>query len=168
MMKRYFVSGALALAVLSAGVANADQSIIKPPAQNIAIDKTLPAPAMKPLKISVIDKAIIAFVVRMHVGSLSQQKPDQFSKTFTQKTQDHFKSADQMLAFFSRRYFPVRHGKSFQLDTLSLSGDVPVQHGYLIDTKGLRWRVSYGLKDMGNKKWRIVSTVITLAPGTPT
>ncbi|MCV6576922.1 MAG: DUF4864 domain-containing protein [Cohaesibacter sp.] len=168
-MKRYIVSLSLVMTVMTAAPAFAEKPLTQPSVQKANIDRSeLPAPIAKPLEISVIDKAIIAFVVRMHVASLSRQQATKFSRTFTQKTQDHFKSADQMLAFFSRRYFPVRHGKSLQLDSLSLRGEVPVQHAYLVDRSGLRWRLSYGLKDMGNKKWRIVSTVIKPAPGTPT
>lgn len=169
-MKRYIVSLGLALAAMTAVPSFADQPFVTSPVQPANIDRSAqaPPPVEQALEITAIDKAIIAFVVRMHVASLSQQKSFEFSRTFTQKTQDHFKSADQMLAFFSRRYFPVRHGKSFHLDSLSLRGEIPVQHAYLVDRSGMRWRLSYGLKDMGDKKWRIVSTVIKPAPGTPT
>lgn len=169
-MKRYIVSFSLALAVMTAVPSFADQPFVTSPVQPANIDRSAPTPppVKQPLEITAIDRAIIAFVVRMHVASLSQQKSFEFSRTFTQKTQDHFKSADQMLAFFSRRYFPVRYGKSFHLDSLSLRGEIPVQHAYLVDRGGVRWRLSYGLKDMGNRKWRIISTVIKPAPGTPT
>ncbi|WP_319531888.1 DUF4864 domain-containing protein [uncultured Cohaesibacter sp.] len=120
------------------------------------------------LQVTDVDRKTIQFVVKLHIASLNQQRADLFSQTFTKKTQEAFESPDHMLAFFSIRYIPVVHAKAFNFDGLSLDGSVPIQHGYLTDSKGNRWRLSYGLQHIGNGDWRIISTIIEHAPGDPT
>ncbi|WP_157747779.1 DUF4864 domain-containing protein [Cohaesibacter sp. ES.047] len=120
------------------------------------------------LQVANVDRKTIKFVVKLHIASLNQQRADLFSQTFTKKTQEAFESPGHMLAFFSIRYIPVVHAKSFDFDGLDLEGKVPVQHGYLTDSKGNRWRLSYGLQHIGNGDWRIISTIIEHAPGNPT
>lgn len=156
----------LSLAFTSAGIANADTAINAPVYPAMAEQKV--SLGSERIEITNSDRETIRFVVQMHIASLSQQRPDLFSKTFTKKTQEAFESSAHMLAFFSIRYVPVRFGKAFEFDSLSLRGKVPVQHGYLVDKTGRQWRVSYGMRHMGNGDWRIISTIIKPAPGDPT
>lgn len=162
-MTRKLFGFALALLMTSSMTALAETASTAQP-----VAKATAASIAKQLDISQEDRDAIRFVVQTHVASLSQQRPDLFSKTFTKKTQEAFESSSHMLAFFSLRYLPVRFGKSFHFDNLSLSGKVPIQSGYLIDKTGMRWRLSYGLQHMGNGDWRIISTIIEPAPGDPT
>ena len=121
----------------------------------------------KLLVLTKVDRAAIHFVIKMHIASLNQQRADLFHKTFTQKTQAAFESPDEMLIFFSMRYLPVVFAKDFRFSDISLDGAVPIQHGYLTDKRGKRWRLSYGLQNLGNSDWRIISSAIVYAPGDP-
>lgn len=166
-MKRVKWGAALAILALTAtGIANADTAI-KVPVQPAMAEQKVSLGSER-IEITSRDRETIRFVVQTHIASLSQQRPDLFSKTFTKKTQEAFESSAHMLAFFSIRYVPVRFGKEFQFDSLSLRGKVPVQHGYLVDKTGRQWRLSYGMQHMGNGDWRIISTIIKPAPGDPT
>ncbi len=121
----------------------------------------------KLLVLTKVDRAAIQFVIKMHIASLNQQRADLFHKTFTQKTQAAFESPDEMLIFFSMRYLPVVFAEDFRFTDISLDGAVPIQHGYLTDKRGKRWRLSYGLQNLGNSDWRIISSAIVYAPGDP-
>lgn len=165
-MKRALKGVGLALLTMVATPSIAETSTINPDVRKATATTEL-SPAER-LQVTSKDRETIRFVVQMHIASLSQQKPGLFSKTFTKKTQEAFESDAHMLAFFSLRYIPVRFGKQFQFDGLSLGGKVPVQHGYLVDKTGTRWRLSYGLQHVGNGDWRIISTIIVPAPGDPT
>ena len=155
--------GFLALTVVP--VVGAEQSVPPQSAQPASVvpetNKT------SKLHVNDYDRETIQFVVKMHIASLSQQRADLFSKTFTEKTQEAFETPEEMLIFFSLRYIPVVFAKTFHFDGLSLDGAVPVQHGYLVDKRGKRWRLSYGFQHMGEGDWRIISTVIELATGDP-
>ncbi|TLP49105.1 MULTISPECIES: DUF4864 domain-containing protein [Cohaesibacter] len=119
------------------------------------------------LVLTKVDRAAIQFVVKMHIASLNQQRADLFHKTFTKKTQAAFNSPDEMLIFFSIRYLPVVFAEDFRFSDISLDGSVPIQHGYLTDRRGKRWRLSYGLQNLGDSDWRIISSAIVFAPGDP-
>ena len=119
------------------------------------------------LVLTKVDRAAIQFVVKMHIASLNQQRADLFHKTFTQKTQSAFNSPDEMLVFFTLRYLPIVFAEDFRFASINLEGKVPVQHGYLTDKRGKRWRVSYGLQHLGDGDWRIISSALVLAPGYP-
>ncbi len=165
-MKRALIGVGLALLTMVATPAIAETNPINPDLRPAAASTEM-TPSER-LQVTHKDRETIRFVVHMHIASLSQQRPVLFSKTFTKKTQEAFESNAHMLAFFSLRYVPVRFGKQFQFDGLSLAGKVPVQHGYLVDKTGMRWRLSYGLQHVGNGDWRIISTIIVPAPGDPT
>jgi len=166
MNKVTWAAALVSLALTTTGTANADTAI-KAPIQPAMAEKKISLGSER-IEISNHDRETIRFVVQTHIASLSQQRPDLFSKTFTKRTQEAFESSAHLLAFFSIRYVPVRFGKEFQFDSLSLSGKVPVQHGYLVDKAGRQWRLSYGMQHMGNGDWRIISTIIKPAPGDPT
>ena len=120
------------------------------------------------LVLSKVDRTAIQLVIKLHIASLNQQRADLFQQTFTQKTQDAFDSPNDMLVFFTIRYLPVIFAEDFRFSGLSLDGKVPVQHGYLTDKRGKRWRLSYGLQHLGDGDWRIISSALSLAPGEPT
>lgn len=115
--------------------------------------------------LTALDRVEIGLVAHAYVTALSDGSADRAYRLMAPEVRDRYEDAKQFLAHARRIHKPLAFAKSLTLDGISTEGPRPVQTVYLRDRAGLQWLVAYGFDRDTDNKWRIVSCLITLAPG---
>jgi hypothetical protein len=80
-------------------------------------------------------------------------------------TQDRFRTQEAVLAHFAESHPPLRYAERITFESISVEAGLPVARIYVRDLLGLQWRASFTLYRDGLGQWKIIDSLLELAPG---